>query len=91
VTRPPSGGAVHFTRTVLAAVTDTVGVPGTPGAAGMIAADRTDGALPAGPFAVTKNVYDVPAVRPEKAQLSVLVGVRVQAPGGVTTGSDVTE
>jgi hypothetical protein len=91
VTKPPSDGAVHFTRTVPAAVTHTDGIPGTPGSAGMTATDRTDGVLPAGPFAVTRKVYDVDAVRPENVQVCMPVPLRVQASGGVTTGSDVTE
>jgi hypothetical protein len=90
VTKPPSDGAVHFTRTVPGAVTDTVGIPGAPGTAGLIDTDlATDAVLPAMLFAVTKNVYDVPASKPAKSHVSPVV--LAHRPVGVTAGSEVTE
>jgi hypothetical protein len=90
VNGPPPDDAVHVTRTVFAAVICTVGVPGAPGAPGMIDADlATDGVLPAGPIAVTRNVYDFVASKPLKTQVSELV--LAQPSGGSTAGSDETE
>jgi len=89
MTTPPAAGAFQLTRTVPGAVTDTDGVLGAPGAAGMIDADlATDGVLPATLFAVTRNVYDVAASTPVKSQSSALV---LRQPAGTETdGSAVT-
>jgi hypothetical protein len=52
------------------AVTNTVGVPGTPGTTGLINAEGTDAVpLPAGPFAVTRNVYDTEPLKPVTSQV----------------------
>jgi hypothetical protein len=76
---------------VFGAVTCTVGVPGALGGAGLIDAElAADGVLPAGPFAVTRNVYAaVVGFSPVKSQVSRTVAV--QPSGGVATGLDVTE
>jgi hypothetical protein len=88
VTGPPVGAA-QVTCTESTPVTNTDGLPGAPGRARLTAADlATDGVLPAGPFAVTRNVYDVPAVNPVNEQVSTMTSA--QPTGGVTGGSDVT-
>jgi hypothetical protein len=74
---------------VFAAVTCTVGVPGAFGTATLIGAElATDGVLPAGPTAVTRNVYDLVASSPVKSH--VRTRVLTQDGGGVTGGLELT-
>ena len=71
------------------AVTDAVGIPGTPGAPGTSADDLApDGILPAGPFAVTKNVYDALVFKPAKSHVKPTTSVQAGTDAGLP--DDVT-
>ena len=86
MTRPPPDGAAQLTRTTPGPVTSTVGVPGAPGAAGVIDADCPDAIDPAGPFAVTTNQYDVAPSRPVKSHASTVTATH----GDVRAGTEAT-
>jgi hypothetical protein len=89
VNGPAAGEPAQLTCTVPGPDTDTCGVPGAPGAPGVTASELpAEAILPAGPFAVTRNVYGVAATRPVKSQVSAVVPTHPA--GGVTTGSEVT-
>jgi hypothetical protein len=72
------------------ATTDTCGVPGAPGTTGptgdTLAADTE---LPAGPVAVTTNLYNVATFKPVKSQPVAVIPT--QPGGGATPGNEATE
>jgi hypothetical protein len=80
--------AVQLTSTAPAAVTDTVGTPGAPGNTALTASELGENVIPAGPCAVTTNVYAVPETRP--AKLHVRASTAVQPSDVAGTPDDVT-